>query len=134
MPAVGPFTAVSLFVATLYAAQSLVRYAKAKDMNGVLAIVLAAASGIAVVALAAHSNMSSDLQLIQGGAHLGKLDMASQVMLGIAVGSAGTVVADFRKAFDGTTTAAKPLLVAKKAAAPPAEAAPAAPPAETPVG
>lgn len=127
MPAVGPFTAISLFVATLYAFQSLVRYAKAKDANGIVAIVLACLSGIAVVALAAHSNVSASLQLIQGGEVLGKLNMASQVMVGVAVGSAGTVLADARKAVDGSTTAAKPLLVAKKAAPP-------EPPAETPVG
>lgn len=125
--ALGPFSVVALFVATLYTFQSLVRYLKAKDANGSLAIILAVVAGIGVVALAAHSDATAGMRLITDGQVLGKLDMGSQIMLGIAVGSAGPVVADFRKAFDASTTAAKPLLVAKKAAAP-------EPPAETPVG
>jgi hypothetical protein len=105
------FSAIALFVATLYAFQNVLRYAKAKDLNGLLGILVAAASGVAVVALGAHADVTSSLHMITQGPALGALNGASQVMLGVAVGSTGTVLADARKAFDNTSSAAKPPLV-----------------------
>lgn len=105
------FTALGLLIAALYAFQNLVRYAKAKDANGAIGILLAALTGCAVVALAAHSDVTSALHLIKGAPQLGNLDGGSQVLLGVSVGSAGTVLADLRKAFDNTATADKPPIV-----------------------
>lgn len=102
------FTAIALFVAALYAAQNLLRYARAADWNGVLGILVAAAAGIGTVALGAHSDATAALHFVQGGPALGVLDGGSQILLGIAVGSAGTVLADLRSAFDNNDTAAKP--------------------------
>lgn len=102
------FTAIALLVSALYAAQNLLRYAKASDWNGVLGILIAAASGIGVVALAAHSDATAALHLITNGPALGGLDGGSQILLGVSVGSAGTVLTDLRKAFDNSTTADKP--------------------------
>lgn len=102
------FTAIALLVSALYAAQNLLRYAKAKDWNGVLGILIAVAAGVGVVALAANSDATSALHLIEEGPALGGLDGGSIVLLGIAVGSAGTVLADVRKAIDNTSSADKP--------------------------
>lgn len=106
-----PVTAIALLVAALYAAQNLLRFLKAGDWNGTLGILIAALSGIAVVVLAAHSDATSALHLIDKGPALGGLDGGSQVLLGISVGSAGTVLADLRKAFDNSTSAEKPPIV-----------------------
>lgn len=105
------FTAIALLVSALYAAQNLLRYAKARNWDGVMGILTAAASGVGVVALAAHSDATAALHLITNGPALGGLDGGSQLLLGISVGSAGTVLADLRKAFDNSTTAEKPPLV-----------------------
>lgn len=108
-------TAIGLFVATLYAFQNLLRYARAADWNGFLGILVAVGTGVATVALAAHADVTSGLHLMQQGnvlgPALGVLDGASQVMLGVAVGSSGTVLADLKNAFDNSTSAAKPKLV-----------------------
>ena len=105
------FTAIALFASALYAAQNLLRYAKATDWNGVVGILIAAVAGIGAVALGAHSAATASLHLVTGGAPLGALDGGSQVLVGIAVGSVGTVVADFRKSFDNSDSSGKPPIV-----------------------
>lgn len=107
----GPITALVLLVSTLYAIQNLIRYVKAGDWNGTGGILLAWASGILVVTLGAQSEVTDKLVLITGAPALGLLGWASLVMLGISVGSGGTVVADARNARDASTSAAKPPLV-----------------------
>lgn len=104
----GSFTTIALFIAALYAVQNLLRYLKAADWNGVTGILLAVVGGVAVVALGAHSAVTENLQLITDGPPLGSLDGGSQILLGISVGSAGTVLADLRKAFDNSSSADKP--------------------------
>lgn len=111
MPAAGSFTAIALFVAALYAAQNLLRYLKAGDWNGVVGIGIAAATGIGVVALGAHADVTAGMHLITNGPALGNLDGGSQVLLGLSVGSAGTVLTDLRKAFDNNSAADKPPIV-----------------------
>lgn len=105
------FTAIALMVAALYAFQNLARYVKAKDWNGTLGILIAALSGIAVVALAANSDATAGLHLIDGGKALGNLDAGSIVLLGVSVGSAGTVLADVKSAIDNKGSAVKPPIV-----------------------
>lgn len=112
MPNVGPVTPIALFIAALYATQNLLRYLRAKDANGTVGILIAVISGVAVVALAAHSDVTAGLKLITGGPALGNLDMGSQVLLGYGVGSAGTVLADVKSAFDNTDSSVKPKIVA----------------------
>lgn len=106
-----PVTAIALLVAALYAAQNLLRFLKAKDWNGTVGILIAAITGIGVVVLAAHSDATAALHLIDKGPALGNLDGGSQILLGISVGSAGTVLADLRKAIDNTGSAEKPPIV-----------------------
>lgn len=108
MTTLGPFAAIGLLVAALYAFQNLARYLKAGDVNGSVGIILAAATGIGAVALAAHSDVTSALHLITNGPALGNLDGGSQILLGISVGSAGTVLADVRNALDNSGSAVKP--------------------------
>lgn len=104
-------TALALLVGALYAVQNLLRYAKAADWNGVIGILLAFVGGLVVVVLGAHSDATAALHLIKGGPSLGALDGGGQILLGISVGSAGTVLADVRNALDGSTSAAKPPIV-----------------------
>lgn len=105
------FTAVVLFVTTLITVQNFLRYLKARDWNGVLAILIAFLSGIVAVTLAAHSNVTGQLHLIQDGPTLENVDGAGLVMLGVAVGAAAPVLVDFIKSRDNSDSAAKPKLV-----------------------
>lgn len=105
------FTAVVLFVTALITFQNFLRYLKARDWNGVLAIVIAVISGVVAVTLAAHSNVTDQLHLIQDGPTLGNVDGVGLVLLGIAVGSAAPVLVDFIKSRDNSDSASKPKLV-----------------------
>jgi drug/metabolite transporter (DMT)-like permease len=104
-------TAAVLMISTLYAVQNLIRYIKAKDANGALGIVLACLGGIGVVFVAANANATDGLVLIKNGPPLGLLNGASLCMLGVFLGSGGTVVADYLQARDNSQTAAKPKLI-----------------------
>lgn len=104
-------TPLILLATTLYVFQSLIRYIKAADWNGTLALVLSCVAGIAAIALAAHSSATGGIVLVQGGAPLAALDGGAQVMLGIAVGTTAPVVADTFKAIDRNRNSAKPPLV-----------------------
>jgi hypothetical protein len=105
------FSAMALLIATLYAGQNLIRYARANDWNGALGILLACGLGILVVWLAAQADATSHLKLIEGAQDLGHINGASLVMLGVGVGSGGTVLHDLKSAFDNNDTAKKPALV-----------------------
>ena len=104
-------TPLILLATTLYTFTNLVKYAKAKDVNGAVTIILACAAGIAAIALAAHSAATGGIVLVQGGLPLSALDGASQVLVGIAVGTTAPALADTFKAVDGHRTSAKPPLV-----------------------
>ena len=104
-------TPLVLLATTLFTFVNLTKYAKAKDWNGVLTILLSILAGVGAVALAAHSSLTDGLVLVQGGARLGVLDGGALVMLGIAVGTTAPAGADLLKSIDGSRTSAKPPLV-----------------------
>lgn len=111
------FTTVALFVTALVTIQNLLRYLKGKDWNGVLGILVAFIAGVVVVYWAAHSGVTDQLHLIEGGPSLADLDTGSLLLLGLAVGSAGPVLTDTLKAIDHSDSQQKPKLVNKPPAA-----------------
>lgn len=105
------FTAVGLLIALLIQVQNLIRYAKAKDANGVLGLLLAVAGGVAVAFVAAQAEVTASLTLIEGSPDLGHLDGGSLTMLGVALGTGGSMIIDVLKALDNNNTVRKPALV-----------------------
>ncbi len=105
------FTTAVLLGLAVYTAQNLVRYIKAKDLNGILGILLAWLGGFAVAEWASHASITANLVLVDGAGPLGGMDVGSLALLGLGLGSAATGFADHLAARDNTQSAAKPNLV-----------------------
>lgn len=112
MQDVTTFTTALLLALAIYTSQNLIRYVRAKDVNGVLAIVLAWLAGLGVAEWAAHASITSGLVLITDAPPIGKLDFGSLCLLALGIGSAAPAIADFFKSRDFNDSAAKPKLVA----------------------
>lgn len=102
---------IVLLATALYSFVNLTKYAKAGNWNGVLTLLAAWVAGIGAIALAAHSDATASLHLVEGGPTLGALDQGSQVLVGGVFGGVAAGIADFRKAFDNNDDATKPPLV-----------------------
>lgn len=74
-------------------------------------------AGAAVVLLVAASDFADGLALY--GKNLGDLNFASCVVLGLLIGSGGSVIYDYKAARDNKDTAEEPALFGKAAPAPP---------------
>jgi hypothetical protein len=86
-----------------------VRQLKGRDTSAVLTQLLAWASGIVVVYHAAHVDFASAVQF--ANIQLDQMGLFTQTVLGVLVGSVGSVVKDGLKAVDNTQTEASPALV-----------------------
>lgn len=93
------------------------RYARNRDLNGVLTQASAWVAGVIAVTLAAHTNWAKALPI--GDMRLSELNLAAQVFVGLFAGSTGSLLTDFRKAVDNTTSSAVPTLLDTTPAAPP---------------
>lgn len=116
---IGAAVLIGALISTLL---DLVRYAKAKDVNGVSTLLAGFAIGVAVIFLASASKVTSTYRF--NGIALDNLDWASKVFVGmLAVGLFAKVV-DITKAIDSSRTSAKPFLVPPPAPAAPQQGAP----------
>ncbi len=86
-----------------------VRQLRGRDVSGVLTQLLAWVSGIVVVYLTAHVDFASAIEF--ANVHLDDMGLFTQTVLGILVGSVGSVVKDGFKAVDNSQTEATPSLV-----------------------
>lgn len=82
------------------------------ERSAILTQTLAFVGGIVVVVLASHAKVTADLVLPGMSTALGHLDGSSQVLYGLMVGAAGSLLADGVSAIDNTDSAATPPLVA----------------------
>lgn len=82
---------------------------RVRDWNAVVTQGASWAAGIVVVFVFAHSDFSSTHAV--AGIEVGKLNTWSLVLLGLSVGSSGSVLYDFKRALDGSDSAAQPSLV-----------------------
>ena len=103
------FIPMLVLLATVKKVIDFVRYAKAGDVNGIVVQLLAWLSGVALVALAAHTAWSQQLEF--GGITLHGMGFASQVLAGIALGSAASLAQDALRAADNSQSAAVPALI-----------------------
>jgi hypothetical protein len=86
-----------------------VRQLRGKDVSGVLTQLLAWVSGVVVVYLTAHVDFASAIEF--ANMSLDDMSLFTQTILGVLVGSVGSVVKDGFKAVDNSQTEAAPNLV-----------------------
>lgn len=85
------------------------RYARAKDLNGVVTQLAAWGAGILVLFLVAQTNWAPTI--IIGDTALNKLGIWSLVFAGMSAASVASVAKDTLKAVDNTNSAAMPTLL-----------------------
>jgi hypothetical protein len=105
------FTTAILVAALVYTATNLVKFVRAKDLNGVLTIVLAWAVGTGCALWLANADVTESIAFIEGAPPIGDLNFGSLALLGIGFGGLASVIADIRSARDNNDSAAKPPLV-----------------------
>lgn len=101
------------------------RYARARDYNGVLTQAVTWVAGVVVLLLVAKTTWAAMISV--AGVPLGKLGFWSIVFAGLTVSSGASVVNDYRKALDNTNSAAIPTLLPPGPANPPRSAPPVRP-------
>jgi hypothetical protein len=90
----------------------LVDWAKAlrvRDWNAVLTQLAVWVAGVFVIWLLASTDFAAGVKI--GSMALSRLNFASLVLLGMSIGSSGSVAYDFKRAFDNTDSAAQPSLL-----------------------
>jgi cytochrome c biogenesis protein CcdA len=100
---------VALLAAFAKKLVDFVRQLRGKDTSAVLTQLLAWAAGVAVVFIGAHVDVGSAVEIANHT--LDQLSVWSQVVLGVVVGSLGSVGKDALKALDNTQTEKAPKLV-----------------------
>ena len=103
------FIPMAVLIALVIKITDLLKYARNKDVNGVTTILFVWIAGFVGVWLFANSAWSDGL--VFGEKNLGSLNIASQILIGFAVGSSAGTVFDFKKALDGSDSAAVPSLI-----------------------
>jgi hypothetical protein len=104
---------VALLLALAFAADKVVSVLKglaAKDWNLALTQILVWVIAFGVVCLAGAAEVTETYVPPGLNIALGDLDFWSLLLLGIVVGSTGSIVFDFRKAIDSTDSAQEPKL------------------------
>jgi hypothetical protein len=87
----------------------LLRYARARDANGVLTQLSTWIAGVVVILLVAQTEWADGIMV--GSLALGKLGFWSLVFYGMSAGSVASLTKDTLKAVDNTNSAAIPVLV-----------------------
>lgn len=103
-----PFVPLIVLLALVKKLVDFVRFVKARDAWSVLTQMVAWLAGVGVVMMAAHTAWANTM--IFGGVSLASMGAWSQVLAGIAVGSAGSVLKDSIAAVDNSQSAAVPPL------------------------
>jgi hypothetical protein len=106
---------VQEFVPTLAALALIVkvvdflRYARARDLNGVLTQLCVWVAGVLVLVLVAHTDWAAAVPI--GVTPLSKLGFWSLVFAGMSVGSGASIVKDTQKSLDNNDSQRLPTLV-----------------------
>ncbi len=90
------FIPILVLLATVKKLVDFVRYAKGGDYNGIITQVLAWIGGALVVILAAHTAWADGI--VFGDVALSHMNVASQVLAGIALGSTASLAHDIAPA------------------------------------
>lgn len=108
--------AIAILTGLAFAVNKTVSVIKSfgKDTNAVVTQVLVWVLGTAAIWLAGQASITENLVIDGLGIEnaLGQLDIASVVLAGWILGSTGSFIFDFKKAVDGSDSAAEPKLLA----------------------
>ena len=88
---------------------NFLKYARNKDINGVVTQGVAWVAGIAGVAIAAHTQFAGSINF--GSLPLNKMNFVTQIFIGLIATSILSTVNEVKKAVDNTDSAAQPPLV-----------------------
>lgn len=97
---------------------SVIKSAKNKEWNTVITQVIVWLVAVAIIALVGHAFITTDLQAPGLNVTFGQLDAASILLYGLMVGSSGSFLFDFKKAFDNSDNAVETNLLAPAQPAP----------------
>jgi hypothetical protein len=106
------FVVGAFMLATVKQMVDWLRYLKAGDWNGVVTQLGAWAFGFIVVFVVAHSDLAGVADF--AGFTFDKLNIWSQVIAGVSVGSAASLTKDAIKASDNTDSAQVPKLLGER--------------------
>lgn len=86
------FVPILVLLATVKKCVDFVRYANARDYNGIITQLIAWLAGFGVVALAAHTAWADSI--VFGDLRLASMSLAAQLLAGIALGSSASLAHD----------------------------------------
>lgn len=96
-------------IAIIWKLVDVLRFISARDINAVVTQVSVWLSAFAVALLAREAEPFSTVGIL--GSTFGDLDLAAVVLFALGLGSTASGVVDFKKALDGTDSAAVPPLL-----------------------
>ena len=82
------------------------KYVRGADWNGAGTQLVAWAAGVLAVILTAATDWADGIEV--GGQALSSLNAASLILIGLTIASTGSLLTEFKKALDGSDSAAKP--------------------------
>lgn len=94
------------------------RYIAGRNVNGVVTQLVVWVAGVVVILLFAQSDWANTINV--GGLTLAQLNVASQIIAGLVLGSATSAGYDLKKAVDNGQSAAIPTLLGPRRDPPPA--------------
>jgi hypothetical protein len=103
------FSAATL-AALVVKVTSVLKYLSAGKTREAITQLIPWLAGVVTVMVAAQANVSEGL-VVFGELALGQLNVWSQILAGLALGSGGSLVYDFKKAVDNSDSAAEPPLL-----------------------
>jgi hypothetical protein len=112
------FVPLLVIMSTVKKIVDLVGYAKGRDLNAVVTQLVAWTAGFGLAALVAHTSWAATVDF--GGVTLAKMNLAAQILVGIAIGSAASaIIVDVPKQLDPTQTVVVPPLIGPSPPRPP---------------
>lgn len=90
---------------------SFFKYLRARDWNASFTQAVVWSSGILLTFLAGMADITNKIVLWEGVPTLSDVNAASKILLGMMLLSTGSVVYEFKKAFDRNDSAAEPALL-----------------------
>lgn len=105
----GDATVVALLAALIWKLTDFAKHLTNRDLSSVLTQVVAWTAGFGAIVLFAHSGFAPRLTI--HGINLARASGVDQLLFGLTIGSTGSSLYDFKRAIDGSDSAATPPLI-----------------------
>ena len=103
------FFPLAAAIALIWKIVDFAKVARVRDWNAVLTQVVVWGAGVGVTFLLAGTDFADGINI--GGRTLGGMNSSSVILLGLSMGSLGSVAVDYKKARDNNDSAAMPTLL-----------------------